>query len=47
MENIYTFIGEDENYNLIKIDEKAKELQLSNLIKFDLSENGVSLYLKN
>jgi DNA polymerase-3 subunit delta len=41
MENIYTFIGEDENYNLIKIDEKAKELQLSNLIKFDLSENGV------
>lgn len=41
MENIYTFIGEDENYNLIKIDEKVKELQLSNLIKFDLSENGV------
>lgn len=41
MENIYTLIGEDENYNLIKIDEKAKELQLSNLIKFDLSENGV------
>ncbi len=43
MEQIYTFIGQDETYNLLKIEDKINELGLSNLtkIKFDLDNRSI------
>ena len=43
MEQIYTFIGQDETYNLLKIEDKINELGLSNLtkIKFDLGNRSI------
>lgn len=44
MGNVYTFVGEDSNYNLINIKNKINELDIkdSEIINIDLSEKSIS-----